>query len=240
MLRSQRMAAAKGIAVDNMAFRGLWTRSRLAAILLMLGAAGLAGCAQQARSKGSWQDNVSHDQSFKRVLIVGVSPDVNLRCAFESFLASTVQSESTKVLASCGVLPLKDPLSVEAIERVVAEHRIDAVLATILVAGKASAVQGGTSETRGDAYYKATDVGYGYGYYGVYGIPVVYGEFETAPPITTIKGEVEVLTKVFETGGPTLVYVVNTKARDLDSRAAALATIAGPIAERLRRDGLIR
>jgi hypothetical protein len=175
---------------------------------------------------------------------VGVSPDVNVRCAFESFLASTVQSESTKVLASCGVLSLKEPLTVEAIERVVAEHRIDAVLATILVAGKVGSVQGGTSETRGEAYYKATDIGYeyygSYGSYGAYGVPVVYGEFETAPPITTIKGQVEVLTKVFETGGPTLVYVVNTKARDLDSRAAALATIAGPIAERLRRDGLIR
>ena len=111
------------------------------------------------------------------------------------------------------------------------------------MAGTASAVEGGTSETRGDAYYKATDIGYAhrsYGYYGVYGIPVVYAEFETAPAITTIKGEVELLTKVYETGGPSLVYVVNTKAKDLDSRAAALATVAGPIADRLRRDGLIR
>ena len=229
--------------MHNRAFHALGTRGLLAATVLMLGAAGLAGCAQQVRSTGAWQDNVAHDQSFKRVLIVGVSPDANLRCAAENFLVSTVKSESTRAWSSCGLLTSKEPLTVEAIERLVAEHRIDAVLATILVAGTASAVEGGTSETRGDAYYKATDIGYAhrsYGYYGVYGIPVVYAEFETAPAITTIKGEVELLTKVYETGGPSLVYVVNTKAKDLDSRAAALATVAGPIADRLRRDGLIR
>ncbi len=229
--------------MHNRALLDRGARGLLSAAVLILGAAGLAGCAQQVRSTGAWQDNVSHDQSFKRVLIVGVSPDANLRCAAENFLASKVKSESTRALSSCGLLSSREPLTREAIERVVAEHRIDAVLATILVAGTASAVEGGTSETRGDAYYKATDVGYGYGYYGyygVYGIPVVYAEFETAPAITTVRGEIEVLTKVYETGGPSLVYVVKTKARDLDSRAAALATIAGPIADQLRRDGLIR
>jgi hypothetical protein len=33
--------------------------------------------------------------------------------------------------------------------------------------------------------YKATDAGYATGYYGVYGVPVVYGEFQTASSITT-------------------------------------------------------
>jgi hypothetical protein len=37
-----------------------------------------------------------------------------------------------------------------------------------------------------------------------------------------------------------LVYELNTKARDLESREAGLAIITGPIAERLRRDGVIR
>jgi len=211
------------------------------AMVLLLGAAALAGCAQQVRVTSDWQDNAPRDQPFSRVLVVGVSPDYNQRCAFEGFLTLQIRSESTTAIASCRVMSEKDLLTRENIERVIAEHQIDAVLATTLVAGEIKGKEGGTSETRGDAYYKATGIGYGYsGYYGVYGMPVVYGEFRTAPSIMTVTGQVEIMTRLYETRGATLVYELNTKARDLESREASLAIITGPIAERLRRDGVIR
>jgi hypothetical protein len=211
-----------------------------AALLLLVAAAALPGCAQQVRVNGSWQDDVARDQAYTRVLVVGVSPDYNQRCAFETFLALQIRSESTTVITSCRAMSSKDPLTLENIERVIAEHQVDAVLATSLVASKIGAQEGGSSETRGDSYYKAVGIDYWSGYYGAYGMPVVYGEFQTAPPITTVTGEVEILTKVFETRGATLVYELNTKARDLESRESGLAIITGPIAERLRKDGLVR
>ena len=210
------------------------------ALLLLAAVAALPGCAQQVRVNGSWQDDVARDQAYTRVLVVGVSPDYNQRCAFESFLALQIRSESTTVITSCRAMSSKDALTLENIERVIAEHQVDAVLATSLVASKIGAQEGGSSETRGDSYYKAVGIDYWSGYYGAYGMPVVYGEFQTAPPITTVTGEVEILTKVFETRGATLVYELNTKARDLESRESGLAIITGPIAERLRKDGLVR
>jgi len=72
-------------------------------------------------------------------------------------------------------------------------------------------------------------------------VPVYYGEFRTAPPLTNIEGDVDILTRLYETKNATAVYQMETKAKDLiESRAAGLAEITGPIAERLRRDGLVR
>jgi hypothetical protein len=211
------------------------------AVVLLLSATALAGCAQQVRVTSDWQDNAPRDQPFSTVLVVGVSPDYNQRCAFESFLTLQIRSESTTAIASCRVMSQQDPLTLENIERVIAEHQIDAVLATFLVAAEIRGQEGGTSETRGDAYYKATDIGYGYyGYFGAYGMPVIYGEFRTAPSIMTVQGQVEITTRLFNTADATLVYELNTKAQDLESRESGLAIITGPIAERLRRDGVIR
>ena len=114
------------------------------------------------------------------------------------------------------------------------------MLATSLVDKAWGVEEGGSRETRGDAYYKATDMGYATGYYGVYGVPVIYGEFQTAPTLTTMQGAVHVTSKLFETRGATVVYTMDTVARDLEARDSGLATLTEPMAERLRRDGLIK
>jgi hypothetical protein len=225
-------------------------RAAPAALLLLAAATALSACAQPpVRAQGEWQDGAQHDQSFKRVLVVGVSPDYNQRCAFEGFVANQMRSESTTALTSCRVLSSKEPLTRENVERAIVEHNADAVLATILVAAEIGAKEGGSSETRGDGYYKATGFDYAPGYYGsygayrnygVYGVPVVYGEFRTAPPLTTVQGSVEVASGLFETEGATMVYKLTTTAHDLESRAGGLAEVSGAIADRLRKDGLIR
>jgi hypothetical protein len=218
------------------------------ALFLILSSVWLAGCERQVRVESSWQDNVPHNQSFTRILVVGISPDANIRCEFEHFLATQLRSESVAVILSCSKMSINDPLTIESIDKVVAEEQADAVLATILVASHIEAKEGGTNETRGDAYYKATGTGYATGYYGGYygggfgryGVPVTYVEFQTAPPITTINGAVDITTKLFETSGGTQVYELITTAHDLHSRDQALAMVTAPIAERMRSDGLIK
>lgn len=217
------------------------------ALLFLAGTAALSGCAQTVGVQSDWQPDAARDQSFSRVLVVGVSPDYNQRCAFETFLASQIRSDETTAFTSCRALSSSEPLTRENIERAIAEHEADAVLATILVAAEVGAREGGTSETRGEGYYKATGYGYGYfgrygayGGYGAYGVPVVYGEFRTAPPVTTVQGSVEIATGLFETTDATLVYELTTTARDLGSRADGLAEVSGAIADRLRRDGVVR
>ena len=220
-------------------FSGQQARTSRVGRACVLGAVLLSGCAaQQAQVDGAWQDGVSREQSFTRVLIVGVSPHVNQRCKFEAFMASQLRSQSVTAIRSCDAVTKKDPLTLESIEQAVASVQADAVLATRLVSSEFEAREGGSRDTRGSAMYKATDAGFGTGYYGVYGVPVVYGEFATAAAITTVQDDVRVSSSLFATRDKTLIYTLDTKARNLESTDVALSDIAAAIADQLRRAGL--
>jgi hypothetical protein len=218
--------------------------SKTFALILILSSAWLAGCEQHIRIDGSWQEGVPRDQSFKRILVVGVSPNANGRCDFEHFMATQLTSESVIAKSSCNFMPINDPLTIESIDKVVVEEQADAVFATILVDSKVAAKEGGMNETRGSGDYKAIGTGYGYGGYyggfGRYGVPVTYVDFQTTAPITTIDGEVEILSRLYEVNDGAVVYELKTKASDLQSTDQGLAAITAPIAERMRRDGVIR
>jgi hypothetical protein len=215
----------------------------------LLGAGWLSACAQNAvKVESAWPDGVPRNQTFTRVLVVGASPDIDTRCAFEWALVAQLKSSIVQAVASCDAMSLKDPLTRETVERAVESLQADSVLATSLVALKFGAQEGGGRDTRGAGYYKATGSGYEsglyggyYGGYGAYDVPVVYGEYQTAPSIKTVTGEAQVSTRLYEARGKTLVYQLSTKvkARDLESRASGLAILTAPIADRLRREGLI-
>lgn len=214
--------------------------ARVVPALLLLGATCLSGCSQPVKATGAWQDKVPHGQSFTRVLVVGVTPNVNQRCAFEFFMASQMKSETVQAIPSCNAVKSKEPLTLESIEDAVATQRADAVLSTSLVSREFNAKDGGSRDTRGGAYYKATDSGFATGYYGVYGVPVIYGEFQTAASLTTVQGAAHIASKFYETRGKTVVYTLDTVVRDVESRDAGLHDAAAAIANRLRKDGLIR
>ena len=208
-------------------------------MLLILGATQLVGCANVS-VKSAWQDNVSHDQSFTKILIVGVSPEFNQRCAFEWALASQIRSAVTQAFVSCNSMTSEDQLSRENIERVAASVHADAVLATSLVAMELGAQEGAQGYAWGRLLQSdgfRVRVGY-----GAYGMPVTYVTFQKSPPIMTMNGEVHVLTRLYATRDASLVYTLNTKAKsnDIESTASSIQTIAAPIGDRLRRDKLIR
>lgn len=213
----------------------------------------LCSCAQNTvQVESAWQDNVPRNQTFTRVLVIGASPDIDARCAFEWAMVTHIKSDTVQAVASCDSMSLKEPLTRETIERTVASLGADSVLATSLVAVKYSAQEGGGSSTRGAGYYKAAESGpvavvtgpyYG-GYYGGYGVSdanVIYGAYQTAEPLTSITGQAHVSTHLYEARGKTLVYSLDTKvkAHDLESHASGLAIVSASIADRLRRDGLI-
>lgn len=202
---------------------------------LFLFAAWLSACAAGTSVESAWSDNAPRKQTFSRVLVVGISPNVDQRCPFERVLASKLKSESTAAFASCDAVEQKNPLTRESIEAAVAAKKADAVLATSLVSKQWSLKDGGTYDTRGGAYYKATD-----SYFGPYGAPVVYADFSTTPSIMTVQGEAHVTSKLYETHGATVVYTVDTKVQKVTSSDAGIAAITAPIGQRLRRDGLIR
>lgn len=208
--------------------------------VLLLGASCLASGPAQAAAEGAAPDKAPRSKPYTRVLVVGVSPEVSQRCPFERFLAAQIQSASVTALPSCDVVAQKNPLTRESIEAAIASQQADAVVTTALVAMAMKSKEGGSRDTRGHGLYKATDTGFAYGYYGMYGVPVVYGEFQAAPALMEVKGAVEVVSRVYETGAQTMVYEVTTKAKDLGTRESALVELTGKIAKRLRKEGLIR
>ena len=226
--------------MNNRVFDRLNARNATAGMLALLAASWLTGCGPQASVKSSPTAQGARNMTFKRVMVVGVSPDVNKRCPFERFMVSQLSSDETVVFASCDAVTKKDPLTRESLDEAVKAQKPDAVLATILVSKEFSTTEGHGRDDRGDARYKPTDVGWDTGYYGVYGVPVVYGEFQTLPSITTLQGDVKVSSRLFETRGSTVVYTMETVAKNLESREEGLAVLAQTIANRLRKDGMTR
>lgn len=213
-------------------------RSR-ALIPLLLIIAGLAGCTQSVKVTGAWNEGAIRSQTFKKLLIVGVSPDYQQRCNFEWVLATTLGSDNAvKAIASCSVMKADEPLNRESIERVVATLGADGVLASRLVAEATGLKESGSHDTRGSGLYKATDMSYGY-----YGTPVIYADFSVSPSIFSLESEFEIATQLYETRGASVVYSLKTKAKVKDSNNAKLeilqAEISSAIAARLRQAGLI-
>jgi hypothetical protein len=211
------------------------THRSVSSLILLTLTVWLCGCSGVS-VKGTWQDGAPHNQTYARLLVIGVSPDRDLRCAFESTFGSQLVSASTTVISSCDRMKATEPLNRENVERVVASVQADAVLATSLVSSAVGHGQGSTSDMRGDSVYKVDDFAY-----GAYGMPVATVDFQTAPPLTSITSSLHVVTRVYETHGATLVYTVDTetKSQEIDSTADTLMTIAAPTADRLRRAGLI-
>jgi len=212
------------------------TARALLFLSLLTFAAWLCGCSGVS-VKGTWPDGAPRKQTYARLLVIGVSPDRDLRCAFESTFASQLKSPSTTVISSCDQMSATEPLTRENVERAAAAARADAVLATRLVSMKTGYGEGNGDDTRGDSRYKTTDFAY-----GAYGMPVAYMEFQTAQPLTSVTSSLHVVTRLYQTQGAALVYTIDTetKAREIDSTEATLMTITAPTADRLRGAGLIR
>ena len=212
------------------------TYRSVASLSLLTLAVWLCGCSGVS-VKGQWQDGAPHNQTYSRLLVIGVSPDRDLRCAFEATFASQLKSASTTVITSCEKMSAKEPLTRENVERAAASVHADAVLATRLVSMGTGQGEGTGNDTRGNSVYKATDFAY-----GAYGMPVTYVDFQTAPPLQSLTSSLHVVTKLYETHGATLIYTIDTvtKSQEIDSTEATLVTITEPTADRLRRAGLIR
>ncbi len=203
--------------------------------LLLLGGTAVTALASAGASvKGEWADNASRKQTFSRILVVGISPDVDRRCPFERNLASRLKSESTVAMASCDVVAEKNPLTRESIEAAVMAQNADAVITTSLIAKAWDVKEGNGYDTRGSAQYKATDA-----YYGYYGT-VVAADFQTSAPLTVLNGSAHITSKLYETRGAGVVYTVDTTIKNVSSTEAGLIEITLPIGKRLRKEGLIR
>ena len=213
-----------------------WTIAATGALVL---AASVSGCASRPQVSGGWAPGASQ-QGYSRVMVVGLSPNLDKRCPFERFMVAQIRALGTTAIMSCEAMEPPTPLTREALEKAVAAQKADAVIVTKLVAQSWDTKEGGSMDTRGGGGYKAVGSGYATGYYGMYGVPVIYAEFETQPSVTEIQGEVSVQTRVFSVAAQALVYEMDTKVSDITSTGTGLYQITEPIAKHLERAGLLQ
>jgi len=76
-------------------------------------------------------------------------------------------------------------------------------------------------------------------HFGIYGT-VIAAEFRTSPSNTTVKGEVHVTSKLYETRGAMVVYTLDTKVHNIESSGDGLAALTPRIGKSLHKEGLIR
>jgi hypothetical protein len=226
--------------------RGRWRHSRAWLLGSTLALTILAGCATQVAVDGEFSREAERLGGFSNLLVVAVTPDLNLRCAFEQSLAFQLRSDTVSATTSCAVTDHDELLTRELVEQAAAQVGADAVIVSTLIGRSSTVAEGATgADSRGGAYYKVTDIGYAGVYWGgsvypAYGIPVAYAELEVAESVFTVQGTARLSTSVFETGDATLVYMMDTQGRKLESRSDALALIAPAIAKQLRKDGVVR
>jgi hypothetical protein len=219
-------------------------RSSLA-VTAAAGLLALAGCAAGPGSsvQGTWGPEGRPAQPYGKVLVVGLSPDARVRCRFERALAAKINSGSTTAVSSCEVVDPAAPLDRALIEQAVAANGFDAVLTTKLISKNWAPQGGGSRDTRGSAGYKATDGGIAdvSGYYGgVYSVPVVYGQYHVNAESIVIVGQAQVESKLWAVAGPTMIQSLETNVKGVESSDAGLALVTRAIAERLRKDGVVR
>jgi len=210
----------------------------LAPLLALSAAVVLAGCSRATRVEGAWQEGVLREQSFNNVLVVGVSPAYNTRCRFERMMVDSLVTEGVEAMTSCSQMRSNEPLTREAVVKAVEALGSDAVLSTRLVDGKLGGREGGTSETRGEAYYKP--IGYGYDpYYGAFGVPVTYVNFTNEQSEFTVQRTAVVSSNLYSARDASLVYVLDATAFDKKSQGEVIDSITAAIAGQLRRDGVL-
>ncbi len=194
--------------------------------------------------ESKWADGAVRGQSFDKLLIVGISPNYNVRCNYERFVAAQLRTTGVTATASCSHMDSTDPLTVASVTPVVRKIHADAVLVTELLGREHNVVEGGSSETRGAAYYKPIGYGYGHPYYGgiggygSFGLPTTYVKFSTDQSAFALETSVVVASNLYETDKASLVYSVQVTAKN-QSLDEVLHSLSTAVVDRLRRDGLV-
>lgn len=183
----------------------------------------LAGCAVHATAKSAWAQGASRGQPYSTILVVGVGPNLNQRCAFERVLARRLRNEHTLVASSCDALKPKEPITRQGIEATIDELGIDAVVSTLLVNARSGGKGGGWGSD-----------------YGAYGEPLAPTSFAQATAVNPIDGNTAVTTRIVDARSARTLYTIDTLLKPNLTRDDGFLKMATAIADQLHDDGLIK
>ena len=164
---------------------------RIAVVALVLAALTIA-YGKSNKLIVSWKNPEYHGPKFKKILVIGMSPNPGRRSDFEDALSAELNKPGQEVIAGNQILLRPDSsVNLDYIRQQIREHQIDAVVVSRLVSIKESFTYVPGQVWSPYPYYRSF-----YGYYGTVW-PAVY-----TPGYTIEDKTVRVETNVYATTGP--------------------------------------
>ena len=180
----------------------------------------------------TWTDESYEVEYFDKILIVGNSPNVSVRYAFEKELKEKIEKKGVTAISSLEVLPKEEKISKEAFDKYFSDADIDAVLVTRLVKLQETAefVEGQT--TYNQAEYKSS--GYFYTFYHS-----VYIE-NTDPNYFQTERVYQIETSLFKVDGEKLVWHALSESYNPNDALEIIDDQAKNIAKKLSAGGYLK
>jgi hypothetical protein len=127
------------------------------------------GCGRTTELTDVWADSLWDGEPIDNVLVIGVSPDPDIRTAFENYFVEQFKKEKVQAFSAAAALGV-GRIDSTAIARYVKDQQIDAILVTRLLGSDVD-----RTYVQGTGYMGPTYYGGFYGYYN-------YGYTEMSTP----------------------------------------------------------
>jgi hypothetical protein len=187
--------------------------ARTAGAAVVLGAL-LVGCSASTKMVHSWTTPEFQAGSVKKIFVVGVTPDQDIRQLYEDVFAVEINRRHVQAGTSYGILLNIDNVDKEAVAASLRKDGFTHVLVSRVVS-----IQ--DQETYHPPSTVAVGVGYA-GYPGWYGgwypyMSTSYG-YVTSPGYTTVNRAVSLETNVYDLGSEKMIYSGMSETWTSDSR----------------------
>lgn len=186
-----------------------------------------AGCASNTKVSSNWRDGKARGASFERVLVVAITDNADRRMSFEDAVALDLRSANTNAWPSARLMDTSTELNVDTIATVAERQNADVVVITRVKSFDVQAV-----EVQG-----RTDIQPQRKKGAVFRYDYVEREEEA---YVTSEYTTSLTTDVVRPGSEEPIYTVVATATKQETLADVIDVLSDVIAERLRRDGLIR
>jgi len=188
-----------------------------------------SGCAQSVKVASDWHGEHS-GLPAEKALVIAVTPDLNSRRRFEDLVAQRVTGDQTRAWSSSRKMDTQAPLRRETVQEAVDETGAQLVIVTRLVNADLDVREAGEPGSIRARRRYATPLDF-----FRYDYEITERDIYLVPTAS-----VSLSTDVYDVRSGKLLYSLDTVIPPRETRLEIMSAAARAIADRLRRDGLIR
>jgi hypothetical protein len=195
-------------------------------------------CASKTSVSSDWLDKGAKRAQFESVLIVAVSATAERRRSFEDAVANDLRRPGTEVWVSSSLMDPKTEINEETLRSVAEQQQADAVVVTRVTkleiepveVGGRSAILAQEQQSGADhVFRRQSGTLFRYDY-----------EEDIEATYVTSAYTTELTTDVYDTATGERVYTIVASVEKLETLKDVIDVLSDKIAERLRRDRVIR